>query len=79
MALLKKRHLFPRRLEVISKIGFSSEIKARPSLNPQVRLRRIEDLRRGLNAEFGRKDFIEMASTEFRSFALDPRVCRLPR
>jgi hypothetical protein len=51
----------------ISKLGFSVEIKARPSVNPprltgsSTRiLKYVEDLRRELNTDIGRKDFFEM-------------------
>ena len=48
--------------EAISKLGFSVEIKAEPSINPQAYFKYVEELRRGLNADIGRKDFFEMAS-----------------
>jgi hypothetical protein len=44
-------HLADTLLEVISKIGFWFKIAAGPSLKPEVRLRRIEDLKRGTNKE----------------------------
>ena len=52
-------------LEAVSKLGFLPEIKARPSLNPQAYFKYVEDLRRGRNAEFWRKDFFEMASNHY--------------
>ncbi len=56
----KSNRLF---IEAISKLGFSVKIKTRPRINPQTYLKYVEDLRRGLNADIGRKDFFEMAST----------------
>ncbi|MGA7144189.1 MAG: hypothetical protein WBY47_06755, partial [Desulfobacterales bacterium] len=52
------RHYF-RRIEAISKLGFSVEIKAGPRINPPRLmtgsstgiLKYVEDLRRGLNAD----------------------------
>jgi hypothetical protein len=52
-------------LEPVSKIGFWFQIAAGPSFKPQVRLRRIEDLKRGTHpAEKGGrpKDIFEMGS-----------------
>jgi hypothetical protein len=57
-------------LEAISKLGFSVEIKTRPRINPPRLLtgsstrilKYVEDLRRGRNADIGRKGFFEMAS-----------------
>jgi hypothetical protein len=66
-------------LEAVSKIGFWFKISAGPGFpalldspsdliifvghTPQVRLRRIEDLKRGTNKDIGPKDIFEMAST----------------
>jgi len=59
-------------LEAISKLGFSFEI-SRPRPAGQEReaedqpagiLKYVEDLRRGLNADIGRKDIFEMASID---------------
>jgi hypothetical protein len=63
--------------EAISKIGFWFKIAAGPSFpaardfppdqilfvgrKPEVRLRRIEDLKRGTNKDIGPKDIFEMA------------------
>jgi hypothetical protein len=49
----------PKNIEVISKLGFSFEIKARPRTNPPRQLagsstrilKYVEDLSRGLNAD----------------------------
>jgi hypothetical protein len=54
-------------LEAISKIGFWFKIAAWPSFKPEVRLRRIEDLKRGTNKDIGPKDIFEMASTQSAS------------
>jgi hypothetical protein len=62
-----------KKLEAISKIGFWFKIPsspkgfaetraAGPSFKPQVRLRRIEDLKRGTNKDIGPKDIFEVAS-----------------
>jgi hypothetical protein len=66
-------------LETISKIGFWFKIAAEPSFpalldspsdlillvgrKPEVRLRRIEDLKRGTNKDIGPKDIFEMVSS----------------
>jgi hypothetical protein len=57
---LKKSNIDIMLLEVILKLGFSFEIKARLRINPAGILKYVEDLRRGLNADIGRKDFFEM-------------------
>ena len=60
-------------VEPISKIGFWFQIPsspdgfagtgaAGPSFKPQVRLRRIEDLKQGTNKDMGPKDIFEMGS-----------------
>ncbi|MEJ2656823.1 MAG: hypothetical protein P8012_06455 [Desulfobacterales bacterium] len=49
------------KVEGISKLGFSVKIKAEDQLAGI--LKYVEDLRRGLNADIGRKDFFEMASS----------------
>jgi hypothetical protein len=49
-------------LEPISKIGFWFKIAAEPSFKPEVRLRRIEDLKRDTNKDIGPKDIFEMGS-----------------
>jgi hypothetical protein len=61
--------------EAISKLGFSVEISRRRSAGqeretedqPAGILKYVEDLRRGLNADIGRKDFFEMNSSDFPS------------
>jgi hypothetical protein len=51
-------------LEAFSKIGFWFKIAAGPGFKPQVRLRRIEDLKRGTNKDIEPKDIFEMASKQ---------------
>jgi len=50
-----------RVLEAISKIGFWFKVAAGASFKPQVRLRRIEDLKRGTNKDIGPKDIFEIS------------------
>jgi hypothetical protein len=52
----------PAVLESISKIGFWFKIAAGPSFKLQVRLRRIEDLKRGTNKDIEPKDIFEIGS-----------------
>ncbi len=62
--------------EAVSKFGFSFEISRRwPSGQereaedqPAGILKYVEDLRRGLNADIGRKDFFEMTSNKSTAF-----------
>jgi hypothetical protein len=66
---LDKKTIYGWTLEAFSKLGFSVEIsrlkagQEREAENqPAGILKYVEDLRRGLNADIGRKDFFEMAS-----------------
>jgi hypothetical protein len=48
--------------EPISKIGFWFKIAAGQRFKPEVRLRWIEDLKRGTNKDIGPKDIFEVGS-----------------
>ena len=63
-------------VETFSKLGFPVEIKTRARITPPRLLtgpptrilKVVEDLRRGLNADIGRKDVFEIASINIYNF-----------